>query len=205
MGSIDHRDAANESAAPPRHKFDRDLIFSLCALVISVVAVAASLYQLRMASASIAAQTWPYLTLGWNYTHDQTSLVVDNDGLGPALIRDVVLTVDGKPQPNVIGALRQIVSGSNGSLTLDALTSGVVMRAGQSLHAFTVRSADWNERIRRALPRFDAQICYCSVLGRCWKISLKANQPFDVSGCIEHNPSGLKIPASEQGDLTSQP
>lgn len=207
LDSIDPHKTSDEAGAPPRppRKLDRDLIFSLCALVISAVAVTASLYQLRMASASISAQTWPYLTLGWSYTNDHTSLMVDNDGLGPALIREVVLTVDEKPQSDVISALRPIVSGPNGSLTLDALTSGVVIRAGHSLHAFTVGSADWNERVRRALPRFDLQICYCSVLGRCWKTALSLNEPSAVSGCKEHNPAGLKIPASEQSDLTGEP
>jgi len=75
-------------------RLDLDLVFSLCALFISAIAAAASLYQLNMASSSIAAQTWPYVTIGWNYANEQSGIIVAHDGLGPALIRDTVLEVD---------------------------------------------------------------------------------------------------------------
>jgi hypothetical protein len=197
MNSTDDRQREGEFPAPARHKIDMDLVFSLSALLISAIAVAASLYQLHMASSSISAQTWPYLTIGWGYGNDQTSLALDNDGLGPALIRDVVLTVDGHPQSDVVSAMRQIVHGADGALTLDALTAGVVVRAGRSLNVFDVRGASWNERTRQALPRIDLQLCYCSVLGRCWSTSLRSNEPRDIPRCAEQDASGLKAPGPQ--------
>jgi hypothetical protein len=73
-------------------------VLPICAFLISAVACAASLYQLRMAMSSMSAQTWPYVTIGWHHANDETGIVVDNDGLGPAIIRDVVLTVDRQDQ-----------------------------------------------------------------------------------------------------------
>ena len=83
-------------------------ILPICAILISAVACAASLYQLRMASSSISAQTWPYVTIGWRYANDQTGIVVDNDGLGPALIRDVELTIDGRNQRDAISGCNRL-------------------------------------------------------------------------------------------------
>ncbi|MBV8775090.1 MAG: hypothetical protein JO166_22565 [Deltaproteobacteria bacterium] len=58
-----------------------------------------------MASSSMSAQTWPYVTIGWRYANDETGIVVDNDGLGPALIRDVVLTLDEREQRDAVSAV----------------------------------------------------------------------------------------------------
>lgn len=108
-------------------------ILPICAILISAVACAASLYQLRMASSSISAQTWPYVTIGWRYANDQTG------GLGPALIRDVVLTIDGRDQRDAVSGVQQIIGNSQAEIHIDALTRGVMIRAGKSLNLFEVR------------------------------------------------------------------
>jgi len=118
-------------------------ILPICAILISAVACAASLYQLRMASSSISAQTWPYVTIGWRDANDQTGIVLDNDGLGPAQIRDVELTIDGRNQRDAISGVQQIIGNSRAEIHIDALTRGVVIRAGKSLNLFEVRGVTW--------------------------------------------------------------
>jgi hypothetical protein len=56
--------------------------------------------------------------LGWRYANDQTDIVVDNDGLGPALIREVVFTIDGQHQRDAISGVRQISGNSRAEITL---------------------------------------------------------------------------------------
>jgi hypothetical protein len=92
---VNRRLMAGNSESPAtkggRKTISRNSVLPICALLISAVACAASLYQLRMAMSSISAQTWPYVTIGWRHTNDETGIVVDNDGLGPAIIRYVVV------------------------------------------------------------------------------------------------------------------
>jgi hypothetical protein len=183
-----------------RKTISRNSVLPICALLISAVACAASLYQLRMAMSSISAQTWPYVTIGWRHTNDETGIVVDNDGLGPAIIRDVVLTLDGQGQHDAISALRQIISIADASIELDALTRGVVIRAGKSLNLFVVRGASWANQLRSAQNRVNLEICYCSILGQCWSNSLASVIPREVSVCAESNRNSLELPTTSVSD-----
>jgi hypothetical protein len=183
-----------------RKTISRNSVLPICAPLISAVACAASLYQLRMAMSSISAQTWPYVTIGWRHTNDETGIVVDNDGLGPAIIRDVVLTVDGQDQHDAISALRQIISIADASIELDALTRGVVIRAGKSLNLFVVRGASWANQLRSAQNRVNLEICYCSILGQCWSNSLASVIPREVSVCAESNRNSLELPTTSVSD-----
>lgn len=148
----------------------------------------------------MSAQTWPYVTIGWHHTKDETAIVVDNDGLGPALIRDVVLTVDRHDQHDVISALRQIIPAPGAGIELDALTRGVVIRAGKSLNLFVVRGTNWANQLRRAQNRVDIQICYCSILEQCWSNSLVSAIPRQVPACAESNSKSLELPIASASD-----
>ena len=189
----DPRLARDPDEEKPRSSFS-DRLLPICALLISAVACAASLYQLRMASSSMSAQTWPYVTIGWRYANNETGLQVDNDGLGPALIRDVVLTVDDHEQHDAVSAVRQLISNPNPELDIHALTRGVVIRAGQSLNVFLVHGAPSANELRTAQARVNLQICYCSLLGQCWTNSLQDEIPRSASKCAESNPKALALP-----------
>jgi hypothetical protein len=169
-------------------------ILPVCALFISAVACVASLYQLHMASSSISAQTWPYVTIGWSYANDETGVVIDNDGLGPALIRDVVLTIDQHEQHDAVSAVRQIINNPNAEIRIDALTRGVVVRAGQSRNLFVVRGTTSANQLRAAQARVNLEICYCSILGRCWTNSLADIIPRSISKCTDSDTKGLVLP-----------
>jgi hypothetical protein len=165
---------------------------SLGAILISAVACGASLYQLRMASTLISAQTWPYVTIAWTYLNEQSGIVVQNDGLGPALIRDVGLKLDGRPQHDVVSALRQIVKGSTGNVGADALMRGVVIRPGNSANLILVKGAVWDTQMRSAKPRITVEMCYCSILERCWKAKLN-EIPAEVRSCVVDT-NDLQVP-----------
>jgi hypothetical protein len=165
-------------------------------LLISTIALVASLYQLRMASRSISAQTWPYVTLGWRYGVDEIGISVSNDGLGPALVRNVILTIDQKPQRDVVSALKlnELVRASGPVVSIDGLTRGIVIRAGNSVNAFSVHDPVSAKQLLSAKSRIDLQICYCSILGRCWTSSIADAIPQDVSSCPDNDRNGLVLP-----------
>jgi hypothetical protein len=180
-------------------RINLDLIFSLCALFISAIAAAASIYQLHMASSSIAAQTWPYVAIGWSYADDQSGIVVDNDGLGPALIRDVVLKIDGHPQHDALQAVSLLIdisADAKGQIHMDALVPGTVIRSGSSARLFSVSGAKWDSQLRHAQSRIELEVCYCSVLERCW-ISSMQTLAQSIAKCPRRNRSSLTLPASE--------
>jgi hypothetical protein len=172
-------------------RLNLDFIMSACALMLSAVVCATALYQLRNASRQMSAQTWPYVTIGWHYDNDESGILVTNDGQGPAIIYGVALRLDGQPQHDVISALRRIVSGPAAVIHIDALVHGTVLRPGQELHLLSVRGAAWDKQLRDAKGRIAVELCYCSVLDRCWTNILN-EMPQETAQCGES--SNLVMP-----------
>ena len=154
-----------------------------------------------MASRSISAQTWPYVTVGWRYDTDEIGISVANDGLGPAIIRDVILTIDRNPQHDIVSALKlsELVRAKGPVVSIDALARGVVIRAGHSVNAFLVHDPVAAREILNARPRIDLQVCYCSILGHCWTSSVLNPIPSDISSCLDNDSNGLVLPQPEPG------
>jgi hypothetical protein len=168
-----------------------DFVMSACALLISAVACAASIYQLHNAAILMSAQTWPYVTIGWHIGTDESEIVVANDGQGSAIFHGTVLRIDNRPQHDVLTALRGIVSGSTGVVQMDALVRGVVLRPGQSLRLIGVHGAGWDKQLREAKSRIAVDLCYCSILDRCWTSAID-ELPKEVAHCDES--SNLTMP-----------
>jgi hypothetical protein len=96
--------------------------------------------------------------------------------------------------------LRQIISIADASIELDALTRGVVIRAGKSPNLFIVRGASWANQLRSAQSPVNLEICYCSILGRCWSNSLASVIPREVSVCAESKRNSLELPTTSVSD-----
>jgi len=168
-----------------------DFLMSVCALLISAVVCATAVYQLRNASLMMAAQTWPYVTAGWQYDNDEAGIVIINDGQGPAIVHAVSLAIDGEPQHDVVSALRRLISGQAGQVQVDAIGHGSVIRPGQTMRLLMVRGAQWNTQLRAARKRIRVGLCYCSVLDRCWTTTLDS-LPTAVDHCTERD--SLAVP-----------
>jgi hypothetical protein len=109
--------------SPPRGKRARRAlvaeISSLFALAVSFLALALGIWQARLMSEQTRlmqqqarAGVWPYLSIGYALVADGDkrgyTWRIDNDGVGPARIESVTLTLDGKPLEHwkdVFGAL----------------------------------------------------------------------------------------------------
>jgi hypothetical protein len=79
-------------------------IGSAVAVVVSSFALFVSFYQARIAERQAHASVWPYLSIDYDI-NDQGQRIgfiwtVENNGLGPALIQSVIVSVDDKPQRN---------------------------------------------------------------------------------------------------------
>jgi hypothetical protein len=78
-----------------------DVVIAVCALLISTLACMASIFQTRVIADQLSATVWPYVDVTTNIVMSPRdtgwSVTIANDGLGPAVLRSVLLTVDGKP------------------------------------------------------------------------------------------------------------
>src|SRR5579863_5932096 len=79
-----------------------ELLIALCALLLSGIASVASVYQAHVIAQQFgateqqfSATVWPYVTLTTNSTPTTIQASINNDGLGPAIIRSVSIHWDG--------------------------------------------------------------------------------------------------------------
>lgn len=185
-------------------KAQLESVMAVCALLIATIAAAAAAYQTYVINEQFSATVWPYIS--FDTTNDATnasfSLGVHNVGLGPAIIRDTVVTLDGKPVSRgssgnaVYTAIEDAVRKSKAekakgnlhghvSVTASSLDRGDVLPAGATLTLLAVKGAGIFPRVQALRPHFDLSLCYCSVLGRCWTRRLKdpVAEPHDVRFC----------------------
>jgi hypothetical protein len=179
-------------------------IMAVCALLVATIAAAAAAYQTYVINEQFSATVWPYVSFdSSNDTGNTTySLAVKNVGLGPAIVRSAIVTVNGKPMgPGTTGnpietaihpALQKAIAVENrrhqhGLLhtTTSSLGAGDVIPAGSSLTLVRVQGPDIYRNVMSINPHVDVTICYCSVLGRCWMRRLQDpdQEPKDVRKC----------------------
>ena len=75
-----------------------DRIMSASATIIAVVALATGLYQAKLSRDQAKAAVWPYIISG-NSGENGFARIVQNVGLGPAIIGSFEVHVDGTPEP----------------------------------------------------------------------------------------------------------
>jgi hypothetical protein len=147
------------------------------ATFVAVLAVAVSAYTAYVQRQQVRAQVWPILEYGTG-NEPELRIWVANKGVGPALIRHVIVTVDGKPVPDWNAALRSLFAGRPDQpahyLYSQDTISDRVFSAGEGLSVFAPRFSAAQEDLRAAFDRersrVGVEICYCSTLGDCWTL-----------------------------------
>lgn len=148
---------------------------SVLALGISFLALAVGAYQTRLMQGQARASVWPHLAIGFNHIgdpdHAQFIWQVDNNGVGPALIKTVHVSLDDKPVrtwETIFTAL-----GANEDLALVSTLNGEVLPPSlnreTAIHALKISRREDVEAFYTARSRFRMSVCYCSVYqDECW-------------------------------------
>jgi hypothetical protein len=179
-----------------------DLVIAVCALLVSGLATAASLWQSHVVAQQLGAQVWPYLSFNENYDSRSLELTVENDGLGPAVMRSVVASFDGRSQADVVALLRSIVGphakrpGGRLSITMTSSAPGSVLRPGVSVTVVALRGDTLPAGAVARLKRLALSACYCSIEGDCWTVDSTHSDPTRAANCpqVAHNLMQWDIP-----------
>jgi hypothetical protein len=182
-------------------RFRFDLFIALCALLISTVAAGASAYQTYVINQQFSATVWPYLSFSTDSDKHQRFWELDlrNDGLGPALIRNATVTLDGKPvglgsdnnpldetfRPALDAAIVEERRNHQHDIhtTSSSLGAGDVIPAGTKVTMLRIEGPPLVRRVAKIVPHVDVAFCYCSLLGQCWTRSLGDDQPQSARSC----------------------
>jgi hypothetical protein len=156
------------------------------ATFIALLAVSVAGYTAYMQRQQVRAAVWPILEFDSSNGPD-IHFTVSNKGVGPAIIKHVVMNVDGQPVKNWNEVLDKFLGPGKHRYTESDIT-GHVFSAGESMDVFTPRDPDGNPiafdksnplwiQMDKNRPRLTTEICYCSTLGECWILHSGGSTP----------------------------
>ena len=160
-------------------------IVSGSATIIAVIALATGLYQARLSRDQAKASVWPYLVQG-NSGNDGYSRIVQNVGLGPAMIRGFEVTVDGKPTRTwaEVSAKLGIRPSWRGKRST-TFRAGLVVPTGALIELLNLPDTADQRMIRGAMDHLQTWVCFCSLYGDCWENRSNDFESRRVKSCVD--------------------
>ena len=151
---------------------------ALIATFVGLCALCVSGYTAYVQRQQVRAAVWPILEFDSGNGPIQFSLA--NKGVGPAIIKHVIVRVDDQPVKNWAEVLEKIL-GPGYHRGAESDMSGRVFAAGESMNVFTPhddaqtpvsfdKSNPLWEKLDSGRKRVTVEICYCSTLGECWTL-----------------------------------
>lgn len=148
---------------------------SVVALAVSVFALLIGAYQTQLMQTQAHASVWPYLAMGYTYSNDIDRdayiWTIDNNGVGPAKVEYVTLSLDGKPIRRWDEVLSAFGVEKRPSMATTELKGVVIVpntNRETTIQAIKIHSAEVATKFKQATERFAMDICYCSVYDDCW-------------------------------------
>lgn len=158
----------------------------LMATVVSLCSLFVSLYQVKMSREQQYASVWPNLLLFWSSSDNNGEFdqrcTLWNQGIGPAIIRDVHVEYRDKPYPDLSTAVNQLFhdlgrdSLQYASASRSSLLPGFSFAPNQEW-AWLSFSGEAGRVWQAHLNEFTVQIRYASVYGEEWVTLLDADLP----------------------------
>ena len=162
--------------------FRLDLVIAICALFVSSLATAASWWQSRVVAQQLSSQVWPYLSIQTSYDSSSVALTIANEGLGPARVRSVVLSLDGTPRQTLTEVFDVIAPAKRGNLRgqFTDVERGSVIRVGGAVTLFRIGDRALMTALLRNYKRMDLSVCYCPIIpGDCWIVQKRGRDAGD--------------------------
>ena len=183
MDPIDPNQAtevARESTDRKRARFAE--LGSIVALATSFFALSLSAYQARLMNEQTRlmqnqsrASVWPYVAIGYSINDEGESRgytwQVSNDGVGPARIETVTMTLDGKPVRRWRELFRALLGDADVPATFSQVYGRVLPPSTNretTIDALHLTDMAQAKAFFAAQDRIEMTICYCSVYDDCW-------------------------------------
>jgi len=157
----------------------------LIATIVGFLALCVSGYTAYMQRQQVRAAVWPILE--FDSSNGPIQFVLANKGVGPAIIKHVIVKVDDQPVKNWYEALEKIL-GPGYHPGEEADMGGHALSGGESRNVFTPHGDDgkplnfdrsnplWT-KLNADRARVTVEICYSSTLGECWILRAGGKNP----------------------------
>jgi len=177
---VDTQSAGDRIGAVPEEKATRGAsrYDAVIATLVGFCALCVSGYTAYTRRQQVRAAVWPILE--FDRSNGPIRFTLANKGVGPAIIKHVVVRVDDQPVKNWADVLQKIL-GPGYHPGEESDMSGRVFAAGESMNVFTPHDDAQNPipfdksnplwaKLDTGRSRVTAEICYCSTVGECWTL-----------------------------------
>lgn len=168
-GSTPHLDPTKKS------RLSSEMIVALAAIVVSVMTLGVYIFQARIMADQQQTSVWPYVEWTLTFLSEENQefyISVMNKGVGPALINDTKLYLDGKPY--TYNDYRDFMKDLVGQETRDCLwivysvADNRVMAPGEEVKIFHAKAWQGTRIPSIDYDRIKYSLCYCSIYDDCW-------------------------------------
>lgn len=171
----------------PPSRLGSGQLLAMTAIVLSLGALAVSVFEVSTIRDEQRIQAWPYVALSQSYGPEGFRLRASNKGIGPARVRTVTLRYQGTAYDELDELILNTV-GEENAFSYDVYKTSDIARSILSPEeSATLFSVPWEPRTRLLLDRWagniDIELCYCSVYDECWLSRLEAPEPAPVEAC----------------------
>lgn len=149
-----------------------ETFIACAALVVSVSAVAVGIYEAALQRKHDRAEVWPRAEISTYIMPKGAAVYVRNNGIGPAIVESIDVTVDGRPQRNWDDALRAAF-GRPATISSNSTVAGRAIRAGDTIELVTVPAEQIPTGFWAMIGRVRVALCYRSVFDERWSLTAK--------------------------------
>lgn len=150
---------------------------TIIATLVGISALFVSAYTAYVQRQQVRAAVWPILEFD-SSNSPEINFTLANKGVGPAIVRHVIVKVDGQPVKNWLDVSEKLLGPGNHRFS-ESDMSGHVLSPGESITVFTPRHPDNSALVfdkanplwvtmNKERERVTVEICYASTLGECW-------------------------------------
>ena len=163
-----------------------DRILSVSAIVAAIAAVLVAAYEARINREYQRISVWPRLQQANSFVPGEPYLrIVTNVGVGPALVRSVEVSVDGKLCRNWRDVTLAMIGKPMPELIYSSFHAGAVLLPDKPITVLQLPPGEdalkFSEETKGG--RLSIRICYSSLFEECWLSDSFEDYPKAVSEC----------------------
>jgi hypothetical protein len=139
------------------------------AFFVSVCSLFIYVYQSKLMAEQQQVAVWPYVQ--WSTTNAESfDLQAENKGVGPALVRKVVMKYKGQVVAGNRGLVAAVLGPDRDLNWENSALQGIVLSPGEKVTMFSIPDKLAGRAFEAKLDagQFAMEITYCSIYGRCW-------------------------------------
>jgi len=148
---------------------DIGLWIGIVAVVINIITVSVYMFQAHIMQTQQHASAWPYLEWLPSFNEETYYIEITNNGIGPAIIKNVAIELDGKKFSTIDSLFVELV-GTSYFPHYSSTVQNRVMPPGKSIRLFQINNEKWVGTVYSEIRKheFKMSICYESIYGDSW-------------------------------------